>query len=102
MAAEVRVEVHHRAPRCLLGLFDAAAADLVDWSEFDAEAGRWSVEIRGLSREPRKNRGVVVFVGVCMKSLFLRVSLSCLRLSIILCSASIVSLDSIRELTCEP
>jgi hypothetical protein len=43
--------VHHRAPRCLLGLFDAAVGGLADWSEFDAEAERWGVEVRGLSRE---------------------------------------------------
>ena len=36
-------EVHHGAPRCLLGLFDAAAAGLADWSEFDAEAERLSI-----------------------------------------------------------
>jgi hypothetical protein len=51
MAAEARVDVHHGAPRCLLGLFDAAAGGLADWSEFDAEAERWGVEVRGLSRE---------------------------------------------------
>ena len=51
MAAEAKREVHHRAPRCLLGLFDAAAAGLADWSEFDAEAERWGIEVRGLSRE---------------------------------------------------
>ncbi len=51
MAAEARVEVHHGAPRCLLGLLDAAAAGLADWSEFDAEAARWGIEVRGLSRE---------------------------------------------------
>jgi hypothetical protein len=51
MAAEVRVDVHHFAPRCLLGLFDAAAGGFVDWSEFDAEAERLSIEVRGLSRK---------------------------------------------------
>jgi hypothetical protein len=51
MAAEVRVDVHHGAPRCLLRLFDAAAGDLADWSEFDAEVERWGIEVRGLSRE---------------------------------------------------
>jgi hypothetical protein len=51
MAAEFRVDVHHGAPRCLLRLFDAAAGDLADWSEFDAEAERWGIEVRGLSRE---------------------------------------------------
>jgi hypothetical protein len=51
MAAEARVEVHHCAPRCLLGLFDAAATGLAEWSEFDAEAERWGIEVRGLSRE---------------------------------------------------
>ena len=51
MVAEARVDVHHRAPRCLLGLFDAATGGLADWSKFDAEAERWEIEVRGLSRE---------------------------------------------------
>jgi hypothetical protein len=51
MAAEARADVHHFAPRSLLGLFDAAAAGLADWSEFDAEAERWGIDVRGLSRE---------------------------------------------------
>jgi hypothetical protein len=51
MAAEPGVEAHHRVPRCLLGLFDAAAAGLAEWSEFDAEAEHWGIEVRGLSRE---------------------------------------------------
>jgi hypothetical protein len=51
MAAESGADVHHGAPRCLLGLFDAAATGLADWSEFDAEASRLSIEVRGLSRE---------------------------------------------------
>jgi hypothetical protein len=51
MAAETRADVHHGAPRCLLGLFDAAAAGLADWSEFDAEAERWGIEVSGLSRQ---------------------------------------------------
>jgi hypothetical protein len=51
MAAEVGVELHHGAPRCLLRLFDAAARGLADWAEFDAEAERHSIEVRGLSRE---------------------------------------------------
>ncbi len=51
MAAEARVDVHHCAPRCLLGLFDAAAGSFADWSEFDTEAERLSIEVRGLSRE---------------------------------------------------
>ena len=51
MAAESGADVHHDAPRCLLGLFDAAVASLADWSEFDAEAERWGIEIRGHSRE---------------------------------------------------
>jgi hypothetical protein len=50
MAAEARADVHHSAPRCLLGLFDAAGG-LADWSEFDAEAERWGIEVRGLSRQ---------------------------------------------------
>ena len=33
------------------GLFDAAAAGLADWSEFDAEAERLSIEVPGFSRE---------------------------------------------------
>ena len=51
MAAESGADIHHGAPRCLLGLFDAAAGCLTDWSEFDSEAERWGVEVRGLSRE---------------------------------------------------
>src|SRR5215204_2342272 len=51
MAAEARTDVHHGAPRCLLRLFDAAAEGHADWSEFDAEAERWGIEVRGLSRE---------------------------------------------------
>jgi|SRR5829696_187807 hypothetical protein len=51
MAAEARADVHHSAPRCLLGLFDAAARGLADWSGFDAEAERWGIEVPGLSRE---------------------------------------------------
>jgi hypothetical protein len=51
MAAEARADVHHGAPRCLLRHFDAAATGLADRSEFDAEAERWGVEVRGLSRE---------------------------------------------------
>jgi hypothetical protein len=47
MAAEARVGIRHCTPRCLLGLFDAAAAGLADWSEFDAEAERWGIEVRG-------------------------------------------------------
>jgi hypothetical protein len=35
MAAEARTDVHHGAPHCLLGLFDAVATGLADWSEFD-------------------------------------------------------------------
>ena len=42
MAAEARADVHHGVPRCLLRLFDVAAAGLPDWSEFDAEAERWA------------------------------------------------------------
>jgi hypothetical protein len=52
MAVLASVDVHHGAPRCLLGLFDAAAAGgLADWSEFVTEAARWGIEVRGLSRE---------------------------------------------------
>jgi hypothetical protein len=36
--AEVRVDVHHFAPCCLLELFDAAA-------------DRWGIDVRGLSCE---------------------------------------------------
>jgi hypothetical protein len=51
MAALARVDVHHGVPRCLLRPFDAAAAGLADWSEFDAEAEHWGIEDRGLSRD---------------------------------------------------
>ena len=51
MAAESGDDLHHGAPRCLLGLFDAAAGGLADGSEFDADAERLSIEVQGLSRE---------------------------------------------------
>jgi len=51
MAAESGADVHHDAPRWLLRLFDATAGDLAEWSEFDAEVERLSIEVRGLSRE---------------------------------------------------
>jgi hypothetical protein len=38
MAAESGANVHHSAPRCLLGLFDAVAE-------------RWGIEVRGLPLE---------------------------------------------------
>jgi hypothetical protein len=50
MAAESGADVHHDAPRWLLRLFDAAG-DLAEWSEFDAEVERLSIEVRGISRE---------------------------------------------------
>jgi hypothetical protein len=51
MAAEAGADVNHGVPRCVLRHFDSAAAGLADWSEFDAEAERLSIEVRGLSRE---------------------------------------------------
>ena len=51
MAAGSGADIHHDAPRWLLQLFDATAGDLAEWSEFDAEVERLSVEVRGLSRE---------------------------------------------------
>jgi hypothetical protein len=51
MADEARADVHHGAPRCLLGLFDAAAGSLADRSEFEAEVESWDIVVRGLSRE---------------------------------------------------
>jgi hypothetical protein len=51
IAAEARTDVHHDAPLCLLSLFDATAEGLCAWSEYDAEAARWGIEDRGLSRE---------------------------------------------------
>lgn len=42
---------HHQIPRCLLSLFDLAAAGCIPWSDFDVEAERWGVEPMGLSRE---------------------------------------------------
>ena len=51
MAAEARSDFHHFAPRCLLGLIDAAAEGLADWSEFDTGAEPLGIEGRGLSRE---------------------------------------------------
>jgi hypothetical protein len=49
--AESGADIHHSAPRCLLGLFDTAVGGFTDWSEYDAEAERLSVEVCGLSRE---------------------------------------------------
>jgi hypothetical protein len=57
MAALAKTDVHHGAPRCLLGLFDAVAGSLADWSEFDAEGELWGIEVRGLSREGRPTLG---------------------------------------------
>jgi hypothetical protein len=37
MAALARDDVHDGAPRCLLGLFDAEAGGLADWSEFERQ-----------------------------------------------------------------
>jgi hypothetical protein len=51
MAALARDDVHDGAPRCLLGLYDTASGGLADWSEFDGEAERLSIEVRGLSHE---------------------------------------------------
>jgi hypothetical protein len=51
MAAKSGADVHHGATRLLLGLFDAAAAGIADWSEFDSEAERLSIEVCGLSCE---------------------------------------------------
>ena len=45
MAALAKTDVHHGAPHCLLGLFDTVAGSLADWSEFDAEAERWGIEV---------------------------------------------------------
>jgi hypothetical protein len=51
IAPEARADVHHRAPSCLLRLFDAAAEGFAEWSEFDAGAERLGVEASGPSRE---------------------------------------------------
>ena len=51
LAAEARIDVYHRVPRFLLGLLGAAAGGLADRSEFDTEAKRLSIKVRGLSRE---------------------------------------------------
>jgi hypothetical protein len=51
MAAESGADVHQGAPRCLLGIFEAAAGGLADRSEFDAEAERWGIEVSGTSHE---------------------------------------------------
>ena len=51
MAAEARAAVHHDAPRWSLRVFDATAGDFAEWSEFDTEVERLSIEVRGLSCE---------------------------------------------------
>jgi hypothetical protein len=48
--ARAAVHVHHRAARCLLSLYEAAAEGLIEWAEFDREAGRWGVDPR-ITRE---------------------------------------------------
>jgi hypothetical protein len=40
--AESGADIHHSAPRWLLGLFDAATGGFADLSVFDAEAERWA------------------------------------------------------------
>ena len=56
MMAALRVEVHHRAPRCLLGLRDRADAAPFDGAgielalEYEHEAMRWGVD-PDISRE---------------------------------------------------
>ncbi len=50
-AAKSGAAVHHGVPSSLLELFDAAAGGLAAWSEFDEEAERWGIEVRGLSRQ---------------------------------------------------
>lgn len=35
MAAEARTDLHHRALRCLLVLFDAASESLVAWEDYE-------------------------------------------------------------------
>lgn len=45
IAAESEAAVHHGASRRLLQYFDTAAGDLPNWSEFDAEAERLSIEV---------------------------------------------------------
>ena len=42
--ARAAIHVHHGAARCLLSLYQAAAEGLVEWAEFDREAGRWGVD----------------------------------------------------------
>ena len=44
------VHVHHGVARCLLSLYEAAAEGLLEWAEFDREAGRWGVDPR-IARE---------------------------------------------------
>jgi hypothetical protein len=51
MVAESGADIHRSGPRWLLGLFDAAAGGLADWSEFYAEAEHLSIEVCGLSCE---------------------------------------------------
>ena len=49
MVVEAGIDFHHGAPRCLLGLFDAAAGGLAD--DLSRRGGRaLGIEVRGLSR----------------------------------------------------
>jgi len=51
MAASSGADVHQFASRCLPGLFDAVAGGFADWTQFDAEAERLSIEVCWLSRK---------------------------------------------------
>jgi hypothetical protein len=66
MAAEARVDLHHGAPRCLLGLSDAAAGGLTD-------RGVAPVRVIGRSREYQGSgpgtitEGLAVLIKVCAR-----------------------------------
>jgi hypothetical protein len=66
MATESGADVHHDAPRCLLGLFDAPATGLADWSVFDADQELYppdpyhQAQLGRLEDELRHGRGDVL------------------------------------------
>ena len=49
MAAESGANVYDSAPAA--GALRRGGQGLADWSEFDVEAERWGIEVRGLSRQ---------------------------------------------------
>ncbi len=50
--ARAAVHIHHGAARCLPSLYEAATEGIVEWVEFDREAGRWGIDARITREDP--------------------------------------------------